>query len=493
MATNGKTVIEFGDFQTPIGLARQVVQLLRHEGINPATVVEPTCGTGAFVDASLSGFDHIQKLVAVEINDAHFRGDFFQINWKALLQDLPDPVLVIGNPPWVTASQLAQIGSTNLPRKSNFQGRPGFDAISGKSNFDIAEWMIIHLLEWLSDRGGTLAMLVKQSVARKALSHAWKNRTPVSEARIYTINAKRHFDVSADACLLVCRLLPGKIVPTCEVRDIESPTCPGQRVGFYRDMLLADVAMVREQDHLIRRSIDADDPYRWRSGVKHDCAKVMELVLRDDALVNGLGQTVRIEGDHVYPMLKGSAVANRPANGSHRYMLVTQQETGQPTAHIKSDAPATWQYLIQNASQLDQRGSSIYRNRPRFSVFGVGPYTFEPWKIAICGLYKKLQFEVVGPVDGRPVVFDDTVYYLSCRTEDEARLVKYCLDSSIARNMLNAMIFWDNKRPITAEILNRLDVIGVCRDLGHLDDLRKKRPQVAQLLDNQSIANQLFS
>jgi len=39
--------------------------------------------------------------------------------------------------------------SENLPKKSNFQGLRGLDARTGKSNFDIAEWMLIRLIEAL--------------------------------------------------------------------------------------------------------------------------------------------------------------------------------------------------------------------------------------------------------------------------------------------------------------------------------------------------------
>ena len=32
---------------------------------------------------------------------------------------------------------------------------------------------------------------------------------------------------------------------------------------------------------------------------------------------------------------------------------------------------------------LDNRKSSIYNKRPRFSIFGIGDYSFSKWKVAI--------------------------------------------------------------------------------------------------------------
>jgi len=45
--------------------------------------------------------------------------------------------LVIGNPPWVTNSELGSINSKNLPKKSNFKKNSGLEAMTGKGNFEI--------------------------------------------------------------------------------------------------------------------------------------------------------------------------------------------------------------------------------------------------------------------------------------------------------------------------------------------------------------------
>lgn len=53
-------------------------------------------------------------------------GNFFDLDWKKIVDGLPRPLLVIGNPPWVTNSALAALGSGNLPEKSNFHNHRGF-------------------------------------------------------------------------------------------------------------------------------------------------------------------------------------------------------------------------------------------------------------------------------------------------------------------------------------------------------------------------------
>ena len=154
---------EFGDFQTPEVLARKVTGLVAGIVGTPDIVVEPTAGLGAFLKASVHQWGSDPRYEGYEVNRDYvdrasqsFEGtgvrlhhrDFFGEDWKTnLRRNGFSRVLVIGNLPWVTNSDLGQLGSRNLPQKTNFQGLRGFDARTGKSNFDIAEWMLIRLIE----------------------------------------------------------------------------------------------------------------------------------------------------------------------------------------------------------------------------------------------------------------------------------------------------------------------------------------------------------
>ena len=48
--------VEFGDFQTPVTLAREVCALLVRQEVEADLVVEPTCGVGAFFVAAAGIF-----------------------------------------------------------------------------------------------------------------------------------------------------------------------------------------------------------------------------------------------------------------------------------------------------------------------------------------------------------------------------------------------------------------------------------------------------
>jgi hypothetical protein len=487
---------EFGDFQTPAALAREVCALLAKVGVKPNCVLEPTCGEGAFLAAAHEAFP-AARLVGVDINPRHIakarqgvaardtlvhltliEGDFFKLEWNRVLDGCErGRWLILGNPPWVTSAELGVLGSANLPAKSNFHGRSGIEAMTGKSNFDISEWMLLRYLDWLELRGGWLAVLVKTGVARKILGNAWARRYPIGSAAIYPIDAMRHFEAAVDACLFVAEILPGGLSTDCTVYGALNAGSSARTIGFHDGLLISDVDAYSCRRHLL----GPETRYVWRSGVKHDCSKVMELVAGLGGYRNGMGETAALEDDFVFPMLKSSDVHGGGVN-RQRFMLVPQHTVGEDTGIIKTKAPLTWRYLNKHAPALGARGSSIYRNRPPFSVFGVGEYTFAPWKVAISGFYKSLTFSIVGPSRGRPVVFDDTVYFLPCKTEQEAKFLSDLLNSEAAKDFYGSMIFWSDKRPITADLLKRLSLAKLATALGLAADYERFAPPEAAVV-----------
>jgi hypothetical protein len=475
MAREQRTKVEFGDFQTPLTLARDVCSLLAESGFSPASILEPTCGRGAFLQAALEVFRGATHFLGVDrhagyveeakvgtrglAHDKHIQilqGDFFDTDWPGLIARLPKPVLILGNPPWVTNATLGVLGSANLPAKENQANLRGIEALTGKSNFDISEWMLRKNIQWLADTPGMLAVLCKTAVARKVLSFAWSQDLPIESAEMRHIDAQRHFGASVDACLLLVRFRPGARSQDCgDYTSLRAPA-PQAIIGLRDGALIADVRLYDQWHGRLGHGLSG-----WRSGIKHDCSDVFELVQCDSAYENGLGECVDVEPDVLFPLLKSSDVArNRPPR---KWLVVPQRTMSASPEQLQRLAPKAWQYLLGNAERLAKRGSSIYRNRPRFSIFGVGEYSFSPWKVAVSGLYKKLEFITVAPFRGRPVVLDDTCYFFPCQSERECLALYELVRSKPAREFWSAFIFWDSKRPITAEVLNLLDFAALAR------------------------------
>lgn len=475
--------IEHGDFQTPFGLAFEVCQLVLEKGIHPETIVEPTCGAGSFLEAAISTWPMVSEVYGYDINHEYVQSarkriselsssldvtieesDFFQFDWHHLAESIARPALFIGNPPWVTNSVLGSLSSKNLPSKTNFQRHRGYDAITGKSNFDIAEWMLICLSEALSQAGdGHIAMLCKTATARKVLLHGWKSDHSIVDAEMFHIDAKKHFGVAADACLLLMRYSAASQRRICGIYPNLWEEAPAKEMGLVGEHLVADVNKYEATKDLYGSSY-----FRWRSGLKHDAAKVMELEKADGAYVNGLGERVHIEDAYVYPLLKSSDLGNGRLI-PRKHVLVTQQQIGDETEPIRENAPQTWSYLERHRHLLDARRSAIYRGKPSFCIFGIGPYSFSEWKVAISGLYKRTHFYAIGPVDGKPVMLDDTCYLAPCRSEVQANWVAHIINAKPAQDLLDSLVFLDSKRPVNVEILNRIDLKKVAERIGEAD------------------------
>ena len=521
--------VEFGDWQTPRALVEGVLDTLqREDGRRPACIVEPTCGRGAFLCAAaerwpkarLRGYDinpeYVEAAAAALPRTAKVQvADFFSVDWEKELRRLPEPLLVIGNPPWVTSAALGAIGACNLPRKQNFKKLNGLDARTGKSNFDVSEWMLLRLLAALQGRDATVAMLCKASVARRVIEFAASQSLHVSPIGLWRIDAEAHFSAAVDALLFACRTQRAeaaalasqakragaaergshkrraeavplerntkragaawfatgatRAAPASLERHMELAGAAGEwpvfarldaaaaeaSIGIVDGVLASDVRAFRETQHLA----GVCRP-EWRSGVKHDCAAVMELSGRNGELVNGFGEVVEIEEALIYPLLKSSDLAN--GRTARKHVIVPQTVLGQDTAALRSTAPRAWRYLTKHRAMLDARKSSIYRGQPPFALFGVGDYTFAPWKVAISGLYKRLEFCLVGPADGRPTLVDDTCYFLPFQRAAEARTALRALCSELAHAFFEARIFWDAKRPISKALLQSLDLGKLC-------------------------------
>lgn len=466
-----KKKIEFGDFQTPFSLAETVCHRLKEIGINPKIVIEPTCGVGAFLLASYSTFVNAKQFVGYEINEEYLdvlknsllelnatknvevkQGDFFNIDWNKELLDYDGELLVVGNFPWVTNSGIGLIGGSNLPVKSNFLKHSGFDSISGKANFDISEWMLLEVLSWFEHRNGAIAMLVKTAVARKILSHAENKKANLVSSFIFKIDAKKEFNASVDACLLVMKFSKSAKESVYDYEVFDSlDSNYSHIVGHRNGFTISDLTAFNNYFYLFGSS-----PVKWRSGVKHDCSSVMELTRVNGSYENGLGEIVKLEDDYIYPLLKGSDVGS-DKTWREKFVIVTQRKVGEDTSTIASVAPKTWKYLNANKDLLNARGSSIYLKNPKFSVFGVGDYAFYDWKIAICALYKNFKFRLVPPIEGKTVMFDDTVYYISFKTKAEAESVFSKINSREGMTFLKSLIFFDEKRPVKTSLLNVFD------------------------------------
>jgi len=473
---------EYGDFQTNKDLANKVAKHLAKRNMSPEIVIEPTCGKGNFIIASLSNFKAVKKVFGIEIykpyvwetkfsildfflsnTDSHkpeitiTHCSIFDFDFKNISKQFPtEKLLIIGNPPWVTNSKLGSLNSSNLPKKSNFKKQNGLDAMTGKGNFDIAEFITLMLLDAFQKHNGYLALLVKNSVVKNIVFDQKDKKYRVGEIEKYCIDSKKEFNVSVEAALLYCQL---NLNPSIECNEFDFYSLEKRlSFGWLNSKFVSNLA-----DYNQTKEIDGVCPFEWRQGIKHDCSSIMELERVNGHFVNNKSDEIELEEDLVYGFLKSSDLKNTVIKNTRKHTIVTQTKVGQETSYIQHLYPETYSYLKKNISNFQARKSSIYNGKPLFSIFGIGDYSFKPFKVAISGLYKTYHFTLVLPQNNKPVMLDDTCYFIGFDKIEYAVYAIILLNSKTTQAFLKSITFSDAKRVFTKDLLMRLDLLNLAK------------------------------
>lgn len=473
---------EYGDFQTNKDLANKIAKHLAIRNISPEIVIEPTCGKGNFIIASLSNFKAVKKVFGMEIYKPYVwetkfnildyflsnpnsnkpeititHCSIFDFDFKDISKQYPtEKLLIIGNPPWVTNSKLGSLNSSNLPKKSNFKNQNGLDAMTGKGNFDIAEYITLMLLDAFQTHNAYLALLVKNSVVKNIVFDQKNKKYRVGKIEKYCIDSKKEFNVSVEAALLYCQL---NSKPSIECNEYDFYSLEKRlSFGWFNTKFVSNLADYKET-----KEIDGVCPFEWRQGIKHDCASIMELERVNGHFVNNQSDEIKLEEDLVYGFLKSSDLKNTVIKSTRKHTIVTQTKVGQDTSYIQHLYPETYSYLIKNISNFQARKSSIYNGKPLFSIFGIGDYSFKPFKVAISGLYKTYHFTLVLPQNNKPVMLDDTCYFIGFDRIEYAVYAIILLNSKTTEAFFKSITFSDAKRVFTKDLLMRLDLLNLAK------------------------------
>lgn len=478
--------IEYGDFQTPESLAEIAVKRILKNNKLPNVILEPTCGKGVFILAVLKELNQFARFYCIEIykpyiwiskfsileyflenpdriipNIEFIHQNIFDINFNDIVEiNDNDYLLILGNPPWVTNSQLGLLNSDNLPKKSNFKGHNGFDAITGKGNFDIAEYICLMLFNSFSNTDGIFAFLIKNIVIKNLINDQFQNNYRIGNLIQFGIDAKKEFNVSTDASLFFCKLNNNPSFQCLRTSIYSEDYNSNNYFGFVDDKFVSNI---KAYDRY--KKYDGKSPIIWRSGVKHDCSKIMDLEKINGHYLNQLNEYVELEDDIVYGLLKSSDLKDTIIDDTRKHTIITQKKIGEDTSYIKEQFPKIYSYLLKHKESFTERKSKIYNDKPLFSIFGIGDYSFTKYKVAISGLYKQTKFSLLLPYNNKPMMVDDTCYFIGFNNLLDAVVVLLALNHNSTQEFLNSLIFYDTKRIITKDILMRIDLIEILNNI----------------------------
>jgi SAM-dependent methyltransferase len=386
---------------------------------------------------------------------------------------------VAGNPPWVNWESLPDDYRREIaPLWTIHELFPhkGFDAILGKSKDDISVLMTYVALDKYVQKGRRLGFLITQSVFKTAgAGQGFRrfrlgNGTPLAVVHVDDMADLKPFEGASNRTTIFV-LERGRVtkypVPYTYWRK------KGGGTTIPDDLSLEEAQEMTVRRNFVAQPVDETDPTSpWITG-RPRALKAMHKVLgasdyqaragvctwlngvywletmgqRPDGLViisnitKGSKRKLEdvqaaIESNLLYPLLRGRDVRRWQATPSVDILITHEPGMGLkaiPEDEMAIRLPKTYAYLKHFKAELRSR-SGYHRyfkeTDPFYSVFNVGDYTFEPYKVVWARIGSSMTAAVVGMSSGKPIVPQETITLVAFEISMEAHYVCAVVNSA---------------------------------------------------------------
>ena len=423
-------------------------------------------------------------------------------------EDMDRVELVAGNPPWVNWEYLP---SAYRDESRHLWARYGLVEARGPAlsflKEDVSVLMTCVAADRLLEKGGTLALVLRQGVFKSARNGRGFRRfrlpdgTGLRVLRVEDLSGLKVFPgAAAGAALFFARKGEDTVYPVPYGLWEKTGRGPVDAWATLPQALAR--AVVREQQASPAAPEDpsspwltapgeelagltrllGSNPYRARTGVFTGGANAVYWVSVHGA-ENGLasvsniqrrakrkaGQVeAEIETTYLYPMLKGGGI-RRWRTSYDAYLLCPHTARTRlrpvPWEQLERECPRTAAYLASFRETLDQRKGfagweKAIQQQSFHAVLRVGRYTFAPWKVVWKYIASSFVCAVIGeaedPYLGRKLLLpNEKVMYVATDSEEEAYYLCGVLSSTpMARCVRGYM----NPTSISAHVLEKLRI-----------------------------------
>jgi adenine-specific DNA-methyltransferase len=378
-----------------------------------------------------------------------FRGEPLDLDFDSL----------VGNPPWIPWQRVPEPVKDGLQERYveelGLQPHRGMDALLGHSNDDLAVpfvWVCIH--RYLRSGGDAAFVLKRDSMrgpAGAVLRRLAVGDRSLALARVHDFGAVDPFpEVGANAAVYTFRADADHSFP---IPTTVWTAAAGTRPQYGSLAAMRESLTTRETE---LRPLDPGDPTSaWVSadaerGALGECRHDIRHGLKDDANdVFGLDRATLddVESALVYPYIRSRHVRKYGLTG-HDLRLVPMDAAGSDNeTWLRETHPRTYEYLRGHRDELEGRSSSWLDDGAFYSVFGLGEYTWAPYKVVWCRLGFKPHFTVAStrsdPDLGEKLVIPGD-HYMFIATDEAETAHALCA-------LLNSAPYQRTLRDITSE------------------------------------------
>ncbi len=439
------------------------------------------------VDAFLVGLDEHNKAAITGTLEVlvELQGEKWDGIWCPILADrfaagaIPKISHIAGNPPWVKWSHLPPSYTEFIKQKCREINVFSEDRYVGGIESDISTVITFQVIrKWLAPKG-RLAFFITATVFSNESSQGFRRFAFPDGSPMCKVLSVEDFkkikafkDVTNHPALLILEeggatsfpivyrnWLPPAAEGTfgsgeefraqAEYIDLLARPVPGTDAGPWLKGTL-------DQHRIWLALFDASVPstYSARKGVTTDrngiyFLKASRVSGGDARLVSvtndpTVGRTsgiptipMRIEDTHIFPLLRGRGVRPFRAEPDPNYRILLPQRGMHGDPGLLADSPRTFRFLTRFRSELEKRASyrRYQRNKPFWSTWSTGPYTFSPYKV----LWKEMSGHrfcaaYVGTIDDpvlglKVAIPDHKLYMVPVGTIEEAQFLTGLLNA----------------------------------------------------------------
>jgi len=430
------------------------------------------------------------------LRDLHARG--LDSVWARVLKNAFMPLFlepfdyIVGNPPWINWESLPQgyrEQSMSLWHDYGLFVHSGMDTILGKGKKDVSTLMAYAVTDRFLKKRGKLAFVITQSVWKTAGAgqgfrrfRIGRDGPPLRVVHVDDLSSLQVFEgASTRTSVFVWQKGQSTRYPVPYTywkktgrgrldydATLEEVLAQTRRLNFYAepvdayDPTSAWLTARRKALNAVRRVLGQSD-YRAYEGANTGGANAVYwleiLAERPDGLVVARNVTegakrevdsitVELEPDLLYPLLRGRDVRRWQAVPSLYILMMQNPKTrrGIDEATVQRNWPKTWAYLKRFEQPLRQRSGfkryftrkdrhgQVVETGPFYSMFGIGDYTFAPYKVVWRGeVATSLVAAVVSKSKSKIIVPDQTAYMVAFSNEDAAHFLCAVMNSMVVR------------------------------------------------------------
>lgn len=412
--------------------------------------------------------------------------------WMRFLKNAFAPVFVgkfdfvVGNPPWVRWGYLSseyRDATKNLWQNYGLFSLKGYEARLGAGEKDFSMLFLYASTDHYLKKKGKLGFVITQTVFKtKGAGEGFRrfrlgDRDELKVIHVDDLVELQPFEGAANrtSVLILQKGLPTKypvpytlwrkkkgsqIILDLSLNEVIQKT---KRIHLYANPLRAEQpaspwVTLRSKALRALKNIMQKGDYTAYRGAETDPYGVYQVKIlvrnpNDTVIIENLYDAGKkkigkvqeaIESDFIYPFLRGKDVEQWKTEPSIFVVLVQDpnKRAGYDEKWMKMNYPKTYSYLKKFESILRNRASRVARELaekgPFYSMFGIGLYTFSPWKAVWQRMAKELKTAVVStyylPEIGEKIVIPGgTTAFIPAANSEEAHYLCGLLNSAICK------------------------------------------------------------